>query len=109
MSNRAANGSRATVTFSLVALATAIVGLAVSFGVSISADQQRAVLAFVTAAVVASGVLHLSGKVDVVAASVDGHLAGLEDRISQLESKLVASGVAIPPSPPSLETQAKEG
>jgi hypothetical protein len=101
------NGSKATLAGSIVALVSAGIGLVVAFGVNLSGDQQRALLTFVTTAVVVAGVVHISRKVAVVATSVDGHLTGLEERIAQLERRLVASGVPIPatlsPPPPPTE------
>lgn len=93
-----ANGSKVTLAGSFVALASAAIGLVVAFGVNLSGDQQRALLTFVTTAVVVAGVAHITRKVTVIQTSVDGHLTGLEDRIAQLEHKLVQENVPIPPT-----------
>lgn len=94
------NGSRVTLAGSLLALTSAAIGLVVAFGVNVTPDQQRALLTFVTAAIVVAGVVHISRKVGVVHEIVNSHHDELVARVAQLENKLVAHDVAIPPTPP---------
>jgi high-affinity Fe2+/Pb2+ permease len=94
-----ANGTKATVAGAVVALAAATIGLAVSFGVNLTVQQQQALLTFVTAAVVVAGVAHLSRKVKDVQETVNGKTEVLADRVDQLGATLIDHGVPVPPRP----------
>lgn len=89
--------SRASLYASGITMVSAAIALAVSFDVPISAEQQRALLAFVSAAFIFGTALYLAHKIAGIHNIVNGNSTILEERIAQLENILKDSGVEVPP------------